>query len=213
MRTPVAINVLPYDLEGAQPRLEAIRNMFSQYLDNYIPKSRSKHGIMGPVGKILSEVKSGRSDPDYLKGYVLRIHELSQTSPPSPQAITALEDGINLLVQLLRGAPLTVQDQLIGRIDYGLYFSRRKKSLNWLDERNRDYRAWLQNKYADLEALNQAWKTQVKRWDDLRYGGLTSRTYGAATAEQRQDMDRFAQEMKEIGKVGVVEADAEEENL
>jgi hypothetical protein len=212
MRTPVIVNVVPYDVDSAQPRVDAVRNAFDRYLDQYIPKSsRSKHGLMGPVGKILSEAKSGRSDPDYLKGYVLRVHELSQARPPSPEAVKALEEGIDLFVDLLQQAPITARDRLIDRIDYGLYFTRRKKFIRWLDERNRDYRAWLQESHADLNALNQTWGTRFKSWDELRYSGPASRAYRTAAAKQREDMDRFAKRMKEVGKAVVVEIDLEEE--
>jgi hypothetical protein len=185
---------------------------FNRYLDHYIPKSsRSKHGLMGPVGKILSEAKSGRNDPDFLKGYVLRVHELSQKGSPSAEAIKALENGINLLTGLLREAPVTVHDRLIDRLDYGLYFARRKKFLEWLEERNRDYRAWLQQNYPSLEALNQGWGRQVKSWDSVRYGGSSSRTYKEASSKQREDMDKFAKYLKEVGKAEIPDIDTEEE--
>lgn len=202
MRKPIVVQVAPYDLDSVQPRVETIREVFGRYLDSYKPKStRSKHGIMGPVGKILSEARSGRSDADYLKGYVLRVHELSQRLSPSPDAVRALEEGINLLAQLLREAPITVRERLIDRIDYGLYFARRKKFLEWIEERNRDYRAWLEQSYKNIEALNRNWGTRFGGWKEIRYGGSQSGVYRDATSSQREDMERFGKHMRAVGNV------------
>lgn len=212
MRLPIAVKVIPFDLNSAQPRIDAVREAFSHYLDHYIPKSsRSKHGLMGPVGKILSEAKSGRSDPEFLKGYILRIHELSQKGSPSPEALTALETGINLLAGLLREVPVTVHDRLIDRLDYGLYFARRKKFLEWLQERNQDYRAWLQQSYSTLESVNQAWGTQLKDWEQIRYAGATSKTFKEASPKQREDMNKFAKHLRAVGKTTVADIEETEE--
>jgi len=212
MRTPIAVNVKPFDLDPAQPRIEAVRDAFSQYLDRYIPKSsRSKYGLMGPVGKILNEARSGRSDPDFLKGYVLRVHELSQKGLPSPEAIKALEKGINLLTQLLREIPITVHDRLIDRLDHGLYFARRKRFLEWLDQRNRDFCIWLQQNYPGIEAVSEAWGRQIKDWDQVRYAGPSSRTYKEGSPRQRKDMDAFTKHLKEVGKTEIADIDTEEE--
>lgn len=212
MRLPIAVKVIPFDLNSAQSRIDEVREAFSRYLDHYIPKSsRSKHGLMGPVGKILSEAKSGRSDAEFLKGYVLRVHELSQKASPSPEALTALETGINLLSGLLREVPVTVHDRLIDRLDYGLYFARRKKLLEWLQERNQDYRAWLQQSYSTLESLNQAWGTQFKSWEQIRYAGTSSRIYKEASPKQREDMNKFAQYLRGVGKPTVAAIEETEE--
>jgi len=212
MRLPIAVKVIPFDLNSAQSRIDTVREAFSNYLDYYIPKSsHSKHGLMGPVGKILSEVKSGRRDPDFLKGYVLRIHELSQKSSPSPEALTALETGINLLTELLREVPVTVHDRLIDRLDYGLYFARRKKFLEWLQERNQDYRDWLQKNYSTVEGLNHVWATQFKSWEQVRYGGASSKSYKEASSKQREDMNKFAQYLRKVGKPTVADIEETEE--
>jgi len=129
MRTPIVVRVTPYDIERDQPQLNAIREAFVRYLEEAPQKgTRSKHGLMGPVGKILSEVKSGRRDAGSLKGYAVRVHEGAGRSL-SPPALQALEQGIEGLVGLLNAAPLTVHDRLLDRLDYGLYFDLRKKQV------------------------------------------------------------------------------------
>lgn len=213
MRSPISVNVTPFDIAKAQTKIEEIRDAFSRYLDHYVPKSfRSKHGLMGPVGKILSEAKRGRNDPEFLKGYVLRVHELAQKAPLSSDAAKALETGIDLLAKLLSEAPLTAHDRLIDRLDYGLYFARRKKTLEWIDERNRRYQGWLEQKYATLENMNQAWGGQIKAWDQIRFGGASSRIFKTASGQQREDMTKFGEYLKQVPDAGSIDTiDTEEE--
>jgi hypothetical protein len=61
VRTPIAVQTKPFEIEKIQPQIDAAREAFARYLQGVPRKStRSKHGLMGPVGKILSEVKSDR---------------------------------------------------------------------------------------------------------------------------------------------------------
>lgn len=211
MRVPIAVQIKPFDIEQAQPQLDTIREAFARYLNEVRQKStRSKHGLMGPVGKILNEVKSGRRDPVSLKGYAVRVHEATG-GYPSPASLEALEQGIDSLVNLLNVAPVTVHDRLLDRLDYGLYFDLRKKFLKWIEERDQDFRSWLQRRYPSLEALNQSWAKQLEGWEQIRYGGSASQTYKKALPRQREDMDNFARFMKEAGKAEIADIDTEEE--
>ncbi len=213
MRIPIAVQLKPFDIEKVQAEINAVREALSRYLDHYIPKSsRSKHGLMGPVGKILSEVKSGRTDPDFLKGYVLRVHELSQKASPASEALVALSNGIDLLTRLLREVPVTIHNRLIDRLDYGLYFTRREKVLQWLKQRDQDYLAWLQQNYPTLDSLNQSWRTQFKSWNQVRYAGPSSQLYKKASPKQREDMTKFAAHLRELGKAKLADIEAEEES-
>lgn len=214
MRNPITVRRTSFNLGEVQSRIDGVRDAFSTYLDHYIPKSsRSKHGLMGPVGKILGELKRGRTDPDFLKGYILRVHELSQKGAPSPEAVKALENGIELLAALMREIPATAIDRLIDRLDYGLYFARRKKVLEWLEERNREYRAWLQKTYTTLDALNESWGAQFKSWEQIRYAGPSSQIYKKASRLQRDDMNQFKEHLRTVGKPEIVEIEAEEESV
>jgi hypothetical protein len=211
VRVPIAVQIQPFDVEKAQPQLDTIREAFARYLNEVRQKStRSKHGLMGPVGKILNEVKSGRRDPASLKGYAVRVHEATG-GYPSPVSLAALEQGIDSLVSLLNTAPVTLHDRLLDRLDYGLYFDLRKKFLRWIEERDQDFRSWLQQRYPSLEALNQNWTKQSESWGHIRYGGASSQTYKKASPKQREDMDHFARFMKEAGKVELADMDAEDE--
>jgi hypothetical protein len=211
VRVPIAVQVKPFDIDKAQPQLDVTREAFARYLKEVRSKSnRSKHSLMGPVGKILSEVKSGRRDPASLKGYAVRVHEATG-GYPSPASLEALEDGIDSLVKLLDAAPVTVHDRLLDRLDYGLYFDLRKRFLSWIEDRNRDFRSWLQKRYTSLDSLNQQWGKQIDDWPQVRYGGPSSQTYKKASVKQRGDMDEFQRFMKEAGKAEIADIDEEDE--
>ncbi len=167
MRIPIAVQITPFDVDAAQPRIEEIRSAFVRYLEEAPRKStRSKHGLMGPVGKILSEVKSGRRDAASLKGFAIRVHE-AMTKAPSTQALQALEQGIDRLVDVLNKAPLTAHDALLDRLNYGLYFDLRKKELQSKEARRQAWVAFLRERYSDEAKLSDAWNQPVTAFDDL----------------------------------------------
>ena len=86
MRAPIVVHVAPHDIEQDQPRIDAARKAFIRYLAELGPRpTRSKYGLMGPVGKILSEVKSGRRTRLHLR--VMRCEFTKQPRrglPPWP---------------------------------------------------------------------------------------------------------------------------------
>lgn len=191
MRIPIAVQIKPFDIEKTQPQVDAVRESFAEYLENIPRKStRSKHGLMGPVGKILSEVKSGRRDPASLKGFAIRVHEATRRTP-NLAALEALERGIDQLVSTLRQAPTTVHDALLDRLDYGLYFDLRKKALESKEERRQAWIAFVREKYDTQAKLSQAWGEDITGFDELY---LPRKTEGAksrkATAKQ-QDIAAF----------------------
>jgi hypothetical protein len=166
VRMPIAVQIKPFDIDGAQPRIDEIRQEFTRYLDETPRKStRSKHGLMGPVGKILSEVKSGRRDAASLKGFALRVHE-AMAKTPTPAAMQALEQGIDGLVSVLNDAPVTAHDALLDRLDYGLYFDLRKKALESKEVRRQAWITFLRSKYGDEAKLSEAWN-ESESFDEL----------------------------------------------
>lgn len=186
MRVPIAVQVKPFDMEKAQPQIDATREAFAHYLDDVPRKSvRSKHGLMGPVGKILSEVKSGRRDPASLKGYAVRVHEATGRSP-SPVGLEALAQGIDHLVKLLAEAPVTAHDRLLDRLDYGLYYDLRKKALESKEARRQVWIGFVRDKYGSEARLSEAWGEEISAFDDLY---LPRKVEGSktkkATAKQR----------------------------
>jgi len=191
MRVPIAVQIKPFDVEKAQPQIDAAREAFVRYLDEVRRKStRSKHGLMGPVGKILSEVKSGRRDPASLKGYAIRVHEATGRSP-SPAGLEALEQGIDHLIRLLAEAPVTAHDRLMDRLDYGLYYDLRKKALESKEARRQAWIAFLRDKYGSEARLSEAWGEEVTSFDELYLPRKAEGSKRRKAAARQQDIAAF----------------------
>lgn len=207
MRVPITVQIKPFDIEKAQPQIDATRQAFARYLDEVPRKStRSKHGLMGPVGKILSEVKSGRRDPASLKGYAVRVHEATGRSP-SPAGLEALEQGIDHVVRLLAQAPVTAHDRLLDRLDYGLYYDLRKKALESKETRRRAWIGFVRDKYGSEAKLSEAWGEEVAAFDDLY---LPRKAEGSKTKKASAKQHDIAAFWESQGAAAVVTEEEEE---
>src|SRR4051812_33951358 len=146
MRIPITVHSDPFDIETAQPTIDAARHAFADYLEQVPRKStKSKHGLMGPVGKILSEIKSGRRDPASLKGYAIRVHETSGRGP-SAASMGNLENGIDTVVKLLDDVPLPFHDRVLDRLDYGLYYELRRRQAASKEARRQAWIGYIREK-------------------------------------------------------------------
>jgi hypothetical protein len=191
VRAPIMVQVRPFDVEKAQPRIDIARQAFARYLDEVRGLSgRSKHGLMGPVGKILREVKSGRRDAGSLKGYAVRVHEATGRTP-SPAGLEALEQGIDGVVALLSEAPLTHHDRLLDRLDYGLYYDLRKKAIESKEQRRQAWIAFLRGKYGSEAQLADAWGAAVARFADLYLPRKAEGSKGKKATVKQHDIAAF----------------------
>jgi len=212
MRTPIFVRVERFDLESVNPRIEAIRDAFDRYLDSYpVRTARSKHSLMGPVGKLLQEAKTGKWDAESLTGYALNIHlsNLRAKGFINQEAREALKDGVNKLMALLHEVPPTAQDKVLERIDYGLYFIRRAKGLEWLESVRREFVQFLQDRYSSAEELAKAWGEKLENigQDFERIPYPSRRLFEEAKDQKKKDIAEFA----EIAKLKGYELVEEEE--
>jgi hypothetical protein len=145
---------------------------------------------MGPVGKILAEVKSGRRDSASLKGYAVRIHEASGRSP-SPTSLEALEQGIDELVRLLDAGPVTAHDQIIDRLDYGLYYDLRKAAMAGKEARRQAWLAFLRGKYGTEMMLSEAWAEEIGSFDEIYLPRKSEGRKGKRATVRQQDIAAF----------------------
>jgi hypothetical protein len=202
VRTPIVVQIRPFEIEKVQPGIDAAREAFTRYLDEVPRKStRSKHGLMGPVGKVLSEVKSGRRDSASLKGYAVRVHESTGRSP-SPPGLQALEEGIDHVVTLLADATITVHDRILDRLDYGLYYDLRKRALESKEARRQAWLGFLRAKYGTTSRLSEVWGEEVLTFDDLYLPLKAQGSKGKKASMRQQDVAAFWQSQ---GAVTVVE--------
>lgn len=204
------------DLDEFAPEVERIRSAFDRYLDSYpVKTARTKTSLMGPVGKILSEVRSGKWDAESLTGYALNIHLMNPNARGyiAPEARAALSEGVRELIELRRreSIPPAAQDKLLDRIDYGLYWVRRRKGLEFIEQVRGEFAGFLGRRYAGIDGLNQAWglrkNDQLQEFASTPYPSKASKRYAAGSATYRSDVDTFWQERGEAP--AEVEEDAE----
>jgi hypothetical protein len=185
------------DIDQYAEKVESVRQAFDRYLDNYPRKTaRTKTGLMGPVGKILSEAKSGKWDTESLTGYALNIHLMTPNARGfiSEVGRRALSEGVKELMDLLSEAP-AVQDKLLDRIDYGLYATRRFKGMEYIQEISRRYAKFLEERYASVDDLNDNWGLSKKeRLEEFLRARYPSRSrYEKANDEEKAAIDAFWQ--------------------
>lgn len=192
------------DLDHFAPQVQKVRDAFDRYLDSYpIKTARTKTSLMGPVGKVLSEVRSGRWDAESLTGYALNIHLMNPNAHGfiGQEAREALHEGVTALTELIGGVPPAAQDRLIDRIDYGLYWVRRRKAMEFMEQVQREFADFLRRRYQNAGALNQAWgvkgRDQVDDFSRAPYPSKRGKRYSQGNEQLRNDVDIYWQERGE----------------
>jgi hypothetical protein len=201
MRTPIFVKVERFKLDEVAPEIEGIRNCFDRYLDSYPSKSsRSKYSLMGPIGKVLQEARTGKWDAESLTGYALNIHLSNPKAKGyiSQEARDALRDGINNLLNLLKreDVPITAQDKILDRIDYGLYFVRRAKGLEWMEKIRQEFINFLQKKYGTPVKLTAAWGEKLTSYGEnfAKLPYPSKRLFSSSNGQKKIDIAEFAEQ-------------------
>jgi len=202
MKKVIMVHSGRFDLDAVRPRMDNIVRLFDQYLDEYPPKTaRSKHAVMGPVAKILERAATLKWDAQALTGYALRAHEMNPKAKGylSPAARQALEEGTAQLVDLCSEIPVTAVAKVVERIDYSLYYARRKKGIERLENTRQMFIRFLQGKYADdYERLVAAWGDKDTRgmsgFEDAYYPSDKSAAYQKSGTAKKRDVDEFWQQ-------------------
>jgi hypothetical protein len=197
MRSFIFVRAERTDIDQYAEKVENVRQAFDRYLDNYPRKTaRTKTGLMGPVGKILSEAKSGKWDAESLTGYALNIHLMTPNAKGfiSEEGRKALNEGIRELITLLSEVESpAVQDKLLDRIDYGLYATRRFKGMEYIEEIKRRYAKFLEERYGSVDDLNDKWglgkRERLEEFSQARYPSRSR--YEKANDEEKAAIDAF----------------------
>ncbi|MGH9552332.1 MAG: hypothetical protein ACRD3W_23295, partial [Terriglobales bacterium] len=176
---------------SVQAQLDDVRSALIRYLQGVRIKSGfSKHSLMGPIGKILSEIRNGRRDPASLKGYALRVQDQSGTRA-SVETVAALDSGITQLIQLFASVPLSYHDQILDRLDYGIYFDLQKARLLQKEAVRKRWLDFLVKKYVSIDRLAEAWNEPVTSFEALPIFKKASGEKGKNDSAKKQDIRTF----------------------
>lgn len=105
---------------------EAIAEL-SEYLMTFEPETYalSKSSMMGPVGKLISAVASGRfENKDAIVGFVVSIHNNLSKSRASLSAVARLREAVDTLEKLHAITPRRYWLRILREIDYGVFINR-----------------------------------------------------------------------------------------
>ncbi len=202
MRKVITVRGGRFDLDSVRPQMEAIVALFDKYMDECSGgTARSKYKVMKPVAKILERAAMRDWDAQALTGYALRIREMDPQARGylSLTARQALEDGTTQLVTLCREIPVTAVAKVVERIDYSLYYARRKKGIEWLESTRQMFIRFIRDRYGnDFSQLREKWGEKdlqgVEDFDDLRYPSDKSDAYKKASQAKKDDIDAFWQQ-------------------
>lgn len=176
MKRPLFVTKYRENRESKSRDIEIIAEHFSAYLESYQPKSgsqESKHSRMGPVGKILSKLRSGKCG-DGLKGDALRIHEMTAKPLPgtskasiSQSSFENLNLGIELITKQYFETPVALRSQLINEVDGMVFWKLEERRQDRIAAKKRRFTKFLQKKYKDIEELCGAWGQTGLSWDHI----------------------------------------------
>ena len=109
-----------------------IQSLF-EYLGSYKPErwGESKGNLIGPVGKLLSAVSSGRfENEDAIIGYVINIHNNTSTLNLTPVSLGNLKTAINSLHQIKLLANERMWLRILREIDYAVFLKQYERVAN-----------------------------------------------------------------------------------
>ncbi|NLC77319.1 MAG: hypothetical protein GX750_06830 [Clostridia bacterium] len=199
MRKPIMTKESKFDPKTVKDKIEKIIEAFDLYLENSPYRfGRSKHAVMGPIAKILDRAQTGSCSPADLTGYAIRMHEMHRQSNGiiSNTARLHLETGILELVNLVEQVPVTAFPKILERIDYGLYYYRRKRTSEWLSEMSQKFEHFLRSKYSTEDELREAWKDKKASFSGV-FPSRNNKAYTDGKGTRRQDIDEFWQSLGE----------------
>lgn len=193
MRKPLITKGERFDLSAVRPQVEAAIDSFDHYLEaSPYRLGRTKHAVMGPVAKILERAQTGQWSVEELAGYALRVHEMNPRAKGfvSSEARSAMEAGILELTRLIGMVPITVRAKVLEKLEYGLYYRRRKKASEWMEQIRKEFEAFLKSRYETEAALREAWKDKTASFESI-YPSRTNVAYHKGKGKRKEDIDIF----------------------
>jgi hypothetical protein len=125
------------NVEEMKSLVSEIVSDLSEYLKEYIPerKGYTKHSVMGPVGKLISVLESGRfENKDALLGYVINVHNNTSKRKISAEGLEHLKNSLNKLEELRNKVNIRVWIRLMREIDYAVYKNKMEQMITGGEE-------------------------------------------------------------------------------
>lgn len=184
-----------FDIDSVRPKIETIVNAFDRYLEEYpVKTARTMHGLMGPVPMILDGARVRKEDEKTLIGKAVRAHEMNPNTRGylSPNALEALETATRELLSLCSRVPVTAITKITERIRYNVYYTRRKKSIEWLEQTRQKFVEFLRGRYSGSEsALAESWNEKGLTFESVRFPSRTSKSFTQANDSKKKDITDF----------------------
>jgi hypothetical protein len=194
MRQLLTIKGERFDIDSISPKIEEIVNDFDRYLDDFpVKTARSMHSLMGPVPMILDGARVRKESMQTLVGRAVRAHEMNPRTRgylPS-SALEALETATSKLLDLCNHVPVTAVTKVTERIRYSVYYARRKKAIEWLEQTRQEFINFLRGLYATDMLLAQAWDEVDLTYDRVRFPSNRNEAYRKANTTKKTDIDAF----------------------
>ena len=183
-----------FDIDSVRPDIDEIVRSFDRYLDEYPEKTaKSMHSLMGPVPMILDGARVRKESVQTLLGRAVRAHEMNPRTKGylAPSALEALETATTRLLDLCGRVPITAVTKVTERIRYSVYYARRKKAIEWVEQTRLAFAQFLRGKYTDDAALAAAWDGRGGTLDGVRFPSQKNDPYRTANAAKKTDIDGF----------------------
>ena len=191
------MEVTSFDLSQAEPQIDAAVQAFAEYVER-VPRSqstRSKYGLLGPAGKAITELKSGRYHRGSLLGYTIRTQESSRrgqftTDLPLP-AVVALEKAVDQILDVLKKAPEPYHSTILDRLDYGLFFRLRRAQLQRKEIMRHEWVRFIQKRYESEKAISELWGRPISDLENLVLPKKQAPKGQRRTQTEQADIEEF----------------------
>src|SRR5438105_2418056 len=200
-----------FDLDSIRSNIEEIVAAFDRYLDEYpVKTAKSMHSLMGPIPMILDGARVRKETAQTLIGRAVRMHEMNPRTKGylPPKALEALETATAKLLDLSSRVPVTSLTKVTERIRYSIYYVRRKKGIEWMEQTRQAFITYLRNKYVNDGALAAAWGDKNVTLPDVRFPSQKNEAYRKSNAAKKADIDAF-RALPEAGRFAEEEDDNE----
>lgn len=118
--------------EEARGITNSIISKLSEYMQSYEPETSgfTKSALMGPVGKLISAVASGKFDNESaIVGFIISVHNNTSKTKIEEKHLQILRSAISELKELHKITPRRYWLRTLREIDYGVFVNRYGQAL------------------------------------------------------------------------------------